>query len=169
LPDVSTHLLIGVSLALLLRRDGPKSEQMLIVIGAVIIDIERPVSWLLAGTPLDWVGLGAGFHSILGAVVLSYFTASLIFLENTPLWTRVGLTLVGCASHLLMDMLMYPWGELGVPLLYPLGTSFSFNLLWPDYPFYPLIGLAFLGLSIIYRQLTISEAPEKSKTVSAGV
>ena len=151
MPDVLTHLLVGVSLALLIRMDGPRSEQMLIVLGAVLIDIERPLSWMLADTPFYWIGLGSDFHSILGAVVLSYFAAACFDLENSIFRERFKLLLIGCASHLLLDMVMYPWAELGLQLLYPLKIRFSLHLLWPDFWFYPIFGCAFLLVVLCIR------------------
>jgi membrane-bound metal-dependent hydrolase YbcI (DUF457 family) len=153
MPDVLTHFLVGVALALLIRKDGPRSEQMLIVLGAVIIDIERPITWLLESTPFYWIGLTSAFHSILGAVILSYVGAACFDL-GTPFSGRFMLILYGCASHLLLDMMMYPWGELGVPLLYPLKLSFSFNLFWPDFCYFPLIGLALLATVFCIRILS---------------
>ena len=50
MPDVFTHLLVGASIALLVRKDGTRAERMLIVLGAVLIDIERTFSWLLTNT-----------------------------------------------------------------------------------------------------------------------
>ena len=143
-PDIFTHLLVGVSLSLLIRMKGPRSEQMLIVLGALLIDIERPFSWLLADTQFYWINLGAAFHSILGAVVLSYFAAACFNLENSAFQGRFKLVLIGCMNHLLLDMVMYPWGELGLQLLYPLKIRFSFHLLWPDFYFYPIFGGVFL-------------------------
>ena len=147
IPDVFTHLLVGISLALLIRKDGPRSEQMLIVLGAVLIDIERPISLLLADTPFYWIGLGSAFHSILGAIVLSYFAAACFDLKNSVFRERFKLLFIGCTSHLLLDMVMYPWAELGLQLLYPLKIRFSFHLLWPDFWLYPLFGAA--GLLIV--------------------
>ncbi len=158
MPDVTTHLLVGAALALLLRKDGPRSEQMLVIIGAVIIDAERPFSWLLRGTALEWVDLVSGFHSILGAVALAYVTAAFIAVDGTTTRSRFALVLIGCASHLIMDMMMYPWAELGIYVLYPLKVAFSFHLLWPDFAFYPLIGLAIFGLVALYRYPTIRQA-----------
>ncbi len=155
MPDVLTHLLVGVSLALLIRKDGPRSAQMLIVLGAVLIDIERPISWLLADTPLYWIGLGSAFHSILGAVVLSYFAAACFDFENSVFWKRFKLILIGCACHLLLDLVMYPWNELGLQLLYPLKIRFSFHLLWPDFWWYPLFGITILLLAISVRYLNL--------------
>jgi len=150
-PDVFTHLLVGISLALLIRTDGPRSEQMLIVLGAVLIDIERPLSWLLADTPFNWIGLGSAFHSILGAVVLSYFAAACFDLDNSDFKERFKLVLLGCGSHLLLDMVMYPWAELGLQLLYPLKISFSFHLLWPDFWLFPIFGGTVLSTVLCIR------------------
>lgn len=151
MPDILTHLLVGISIALLVRRDGPRSEQMLIVLGAVLIDIERPFAWLLSTTTLDWIDLSFAFHSILGAIVLSYFAGACFNLENSVLRKRAGLIFIGCASHLVLDMVMYPWSELGIPLLYPLRFPFSFHLLWPDFWFYPLFSCALLLVVLCIR------------------
>ncbi|MCK5264908.1 MAG: metal-dependent hydrolase [Candidatus Thorarchaeota archaeon] len=164
MPDVLTHLLVGVSLALLIRMDGPRFEQMLIVLGAVLIDIERPISWLLADTPLYWIGLGSAFHSILGAVVLSYFAAACFDLENSMFRERFKLVLIGCSSHLLLDMAMYPWAELGLQLLYPLKIRFSFHLLWPDFWWFPLIGVACLLGAFIIRYIIIFSSIVSTKS-----
>ena len=164
MPDVTIHLLVGAALALLLRKNGPRSEQMLIIIGAVIIDAERPFSWALQGTALEWVDLVSGFHSLLGAVALSFAVAAFILLDSTSHRGRFALVLVGCASHLVLDMMMYPWPELGIYLLYPLKIAFSFNLLWPDFALYPLIGLAILGAAALYRYPALKQtlrAPER--------
>jgi len=160
-PDVFTHLLVGCSLALLVRMDGPRSEQMLIVLGAVLIDIERPLSWLLADTPFYWIGLGSAFHSILGAVVLSYFAAACFNLEKSVFLERFKLLLIGCVSHLLLDMMMYPWSELGLQLMYPMNNRFSFHLLWPDFCCYPLFGIITLVLTICIRYLLSESLFEK--------
>ena len=153
MPDVLSHLLVGTSIALLVRRDDNRAVQMFVVLGSVLIDIERPVSWLLAGTPLEWIDLGSAFHSILGAVVLSCFAATCFSLDSINLKNRVILILIGCTSHLLLDLVMYPWAEVGIYLLYPLRIPFSFNLLWPDFPFYPIFGFEFLVLVLVIRFL----------------
>ncbi len=151
MPDVLTHLMVGASIALLVRRDDNRIEQMLIVLGALLIDIERPISWLLTGTFLEWIELGYAFHSILGAIVLSYFGAACFNLENTDFRNRAILIFIGCVSHLILDLVMYPWEEVGLYLLYPLKFPFSFNLLWPDFWFYPIIGIVFLFTAYITR------------------
>ncbi len=151
MPDVLTHVLFGISLALLVRRDDCRMEQMLIVVGAVIIDIERPVTWLLATTDFYWIGLTSGFHSILGALVLSYATASCFHLEQMPLLERFRLVLVGCASHLLLDMTMNPWSERGLYLFYPLRLPIDFGFFWSDFWGYPLFGLVALATALLMK------------------
>ena len=152
MPDVLTHLLVGASVALLVQRDGNRVEQALVILGAVIIDIERPVTWILSRLDFDWIGLTSAFHSILGAVVLSYFAAACFVLEDTPLRTRFGLIFLGCASHLFLDTIMYPWSELGIPFLYPLKLVFSFHFFWPDFWFYPLFGVIVLTTVLIVNR-----------------
>ena len=153
MPDVFTHLMVGTSVALLARRDDNRVEQMLIVLGSVLIDIERPVTWLLEGTPLKWIGLGSAFHSILGAVVLSYFAAVCFNLDGVEFKNRFLLILMGCASHLLLDLIMYPWVEIGLYILYPLKIPFSFNLLWPDFWLFPVFGFVIFLIAICFRYI----------------
>lgn len=157
MPDVLTHLLVGASVALLVRRDDNRAEQVMVILGAVIIDIERPVTWILSRIGLDWIGLTSTFHSILGAIVLSYFAAACFLIKNTPFKNRFMLILLGCVSHLLLDATMYPWAELGVPFFYPLKLNLSFHLFWPDFLWYPLVGLAFLLCTLCLRFLISNE------------
>ncbi len=153
MPDVLTHLLVGLTVALLFRRDGSKPEQMLIVLGSVLIDIERPFSWLLSSTEFYWLVPTSAFHSILGAVLLSYFAAAYFALEHTNSKERGKLILIGCLTHLLMDLTMYPWVESGLYLLYPLKITFSFNLFWSDFWWYPMFGVTSLLVAFGIRYL----------------
>ena len=153
MPDVLTHLLVGVSIALLVVRDDNRPEQMLIILGALLIDIERPITWLLTSMNIEWIGLTGAFHSLLGAVVLSYFAAACFDFESTGFQRRVFLIFLGCTSHLVLDLTMYPWEEVGLYLLYPLKIPFSFNLFWPDFQWYPLIGLLSFILAFTFRFL----------------
>ena len=149
MPDVFTHLMVGASLALLLRPRGSRAEQMLIILGAVLIDIERPVSLLLETVGFSWIGLVTAFHSILGAIVLSYFAATCFKMDGSSVKSRFILILIGCSSHLLLDMVMYPWAEHGLALFYPLMVRFSFHLVWPDFWLFPLFGAAALAVAIV--------------------
>ena len=151
MPDVLTHLMVGVSIALLVRRDDDRIEQMMIILGAVLIDIERPFSWILDATDLYWIELGPAFHSLVGAVMLSYFAAACFGTEQPAFNKRFILILIGCISHLLLDMIMYPWVEMGIFLLYPLKVAFSFHLFWPDFFLFPIIGFACIILALIIR------------------
>lgn len=165
MPDVSTHLLFGVSLALLLQRDDERPKQMLTILGAVLLDSERPLTWLLVNTEFYWIGLTSAFHSVLGVVVLSYFAACCVHLEGTGVRERFALVLIGCTSHLLLDMTMGLWVEPGLYLLYPLRVAFSFNLFWNDFWGYPLFGFATLLFSLAVRTLLSILEKNSSLTV----
>lgn len=89
MPDVFTHLLIGVSITLLVRKDGSRAERMQVVLGAVLMDFERPFSWLLANTEFYWIELCSAFHSIMGAVFFSYSAVACFNLEYTNFMERV--------------------------------------------------------------------------------
>ena len=156
MPDVLTHLLIGVSLAILIRPRGTRSEQMLIVLGALLPDIERPTTWLLEAIGLDWVGLGFAFHSILGTFVLSCVMANCFVLNDINFRCKFVFVFAGCMSHLFLDMMMYPWVEYGLYLLYPIRMAFSFHLLWPDFWWYPVIGLGCFLIALLIGFLIFS-------------
>ena len=151
MPDVLTHLLIGTSIALLVKRNDNRAEQMMIILGAILIDIERPFTWLLEGTQFEWLSLGSAFHSILGALVLSYFAAACFLIEDIDFRNRFLLILLGCVSHLLLDMVMYPWAEHGLFLLYPLKIAFSFHLVWPDFWLFPVYSCIFFLVVLFIR------------------
>jgi membrane-bound metal-dependent hydrolase YbcI (DUF457 family) len=153
MPDVLTHLLVGVSIALLVVRDDNRPKQMLIILGSVLIDAERPITWLLNWMNMDWIGLTDATHSLLGIVVLSYFAAACFNFKSTDFQRRWFLIFLGCTSHLLLDLTMYPWEEIGTYLLYPLKIANSFNLLWPDFWWYPIIGLSCVIISLVIRIL----------------
>lgn len=54
------------------------------------------------------IELGPAFHSILGDVVPFYSAAACSDLEYTSSMNRVKLILIGCTSHLLLNMAVYP-------------------------------------------------------------
>jgi hypothetical protein len=133
--------MIGLSTALILFPKARKEEWMLVVLGSILLDIERPLSILLRDSSLGWLELTEGTHSIIGALALSFFAASCFIHMNLDFTQRFRLVLLGCATHLIMDMTMWPWAEYGVKLLYPLRLPISFNLIWGDSVIYPLIGM----------------------------
>jgi hypothetical protein len=147
MPDVSTHFMFGIALAMLVCIRRSKEEGMLIVLGSVLIDIERPVSWILRGTVLEWITLSSGFHSILGAFSLAFFASSCFDSEMFGFWYRFKLIFIGCIEHLVLDMIMFPWAEHGLYLLYPIKIPFAFHIFWSDYSGYPLLGFIALAVS----------------------
>ena len=155
MPDVFTHLMVGASIALLTQRKEDKIEQVLIILGSVLIDIERPLTWLLNTTELYWIEFGAAFHSIIGAFVLSFFAAACFGMDRPPFDKRFKLVVIGSISHLILDMTMYPWMEMGIYLLYPLEVPVSFHLFWPDFCLLPILGMSLLLVSIIVKSLVL--------------
>ena len=148
MPDVLTHLLIGISIAILIRPKGTRAEQMLIILGALLPDVERPVTWILNGIGFDWVGLSPAFHSVLGITVLSYIIAACFVLDGVSFNSKFTLVFIGSISHLFLDMVMYPWAEHGLYLFYPIRLAFSFHLFWPDFWWYPLFGFLFFLVTL---------------------
>ena len=149
MPDVSTHLMFGIALGIFVYLRRSREEAMLVVLGSVLIDIERPFTWILQRSPYSWIGLTSAFHSILGAVVLSYFASCCILSDQHDFWLRFKLLLLGCIEHLLLDMTMHPWEEFGVLLLYPLRIPFAFRIFWSDYLWFPIYGIIALSISIL--------------------
>ncbi len=147
-PDVLTHLLFGMSLAFVLYGVRLTEKSVLIMLGSILIDIERPLTWILMNTDLYWLDLKLATHSILGAIVLAFFAASCFNSSRIEHVSRFKLVLAGCILHLVLDMTMYPWEEIGLYLLYPLKIPFSFNIVWSDFAYFPLLGIAALLIAI---------------------
>ena len=76
MPDVSTHLMCGIALTILVCHDKSRKEGFLVVIGSVLVDIERPLSWISKYLGFEGISLYTGFHSFLGVLALSFFAAS---------------------------------------------------------------------------------------------
>ncbi|MGV9169883.1 MAG: metal-dependent hydrolase [Promethearchaeia archaeon] len=149
--DVTTHLLFGVSAALIVCRNRTREEAMLLILGSVAVDSERPLSLLLnyLGYNHDFT---AAFHSLLGIVVISYAAATAFHIEHTDFASRFKLILSGTIVHLLLDLTMHPWLERGL-YLYPLKVPYSFGLVWSDFPYFPLFGLLALAIALVIRTI----------------
>ncbi len=101
--------------------------------------------------------LSQPFHSLLGIFLLSIFISSL-FTKDNMLSTFL-LLFVGGFIHLLLDMLMWPWGG-GYSLLFPLlGTNYNygFGLIWPGNTTLPVILSIPTIFLLIYNQIKIKK------------
>ena len=160
MPDVFTHLMFGLAAAILWK---PKfrEEGVLLVLGSLLIDIERPVSLLMRAVGVNW-SLTGGFHSILAALCLAYSAALLIEVKEIKLQRRFTIVFIGCLLHLLADLSMYKWEERGFYLLYPLKIPFSFHLVWSGFYWFPAIGILAVASALLIRVLIrkMSEKPE---------
>ena len=148
MPDLLTHVLFGISLGLVLVGDGDRKRILLVTVGSILSDIDRPIGWLFEFFGVRIIGLTESFHSLLGAVLLT-FAASCLFIDSELDRVEIfKLLFIGEISHILLDMTMFPWAEMGIFLLYPLRIPFSFHLFWSDYWYYPLFGFAALGVAL---------------------
>ena len=81
MPDLLTHLFLGLSLALILRLEAWE-DRYLIVVGSVAIDIERPFTLLVDKFDLQILGLAIPFHSLFGSLFLSLLISSFFDLKD---------------------------------------------------------------------------------------
>ncbi|MFX0091637.1 MAG: hypothetical protein ACFFBD_07725 [Candidatus Hodarchaeota archaeon] len=138
MPDFLTHLMFGTALALVWRPQN-REEGMLIILGAVLIDIERPFTLLLMNIPdLYWLSLVLPFHSPLSSLCLAFAASSCFKMDQADFWSRFKLIEGGCVLHLCLDYTMYVWEEMGFFPLYPIKIPFSFHLVWPGFFWAPL-------------------------------
>ncbi len=149
MPDVFTHLMFGLAAAILWK---PKfrEEGVLIILGSLLIDIERPFSLILLSLGSKWT-LTGGFHSIIAALCLAYSAALMIEVKEIKLKRRFSIIFIGCLLHLLADLSMYKWEERGFYLLYPLKIPFSFHLVWSGFYWFPIVGILAVSLALLAR------------------
>ncbi|MHA1911562.1 MAG: metal-dependent hydrolase [Candidatus Kariarchaeaceae archaeon] len=149
MPDVFTHLMLGLSIVILWK---PKfrEEGVLLILGSLLIDIERPISLIMLAFEVDWA-LTSGFHSLIGALCLAYCAALVIEVEEIKLKRRFVIVLIGCIVHLLADLTMYTWEERGFYLLYPLKIPFSFHIVWSGFLWFPVIGILAVVVALLIR------------------
>ncbi|MFW9851117.1 MAG: metal-dependent hydrolase [Candidatus Thorarchaeota archaeon] len=166
IPDIFTHIMIGLSIGLIIEREYNHESFLMLALGSIIIDIERPFVWVIDWLNLPLYGLTSGFHSILGALVLCYVVTNLFHGDGIELRNRYVLLLIGAVSHLILDMTMYPWEERGIFLLYPIRIAFSFNLFWTDYFLYPLYGIITLGIAFALHKIRESMLNHRDDTFS---
>jgi len=168
-PDLLTHVLFGISIGLLVKKPVNRETILLVSLGSIVIDIERPIGWLAEFMGLDAVGLTAGFHSLLGAVVLSFAAASAFENTESDRGLCFRMILLGALTHLFLDMTMGPWEEYGVYLFYPLTIPFSFHLFWSDYAWYPVFGIIALCVVLLYLVITHELKPNLSRRKDWGL
>jgi hypothetical protein len=149
MPDVSTHLMFGLALGLIVSLYRSREEAMLVVLGALLPDVERPLTWVLLITGYDVIHLTSATHSIMGALMLSFFASSCFNWKDVDFQARFKLILLGSTEHLILDLTMHPWAENGLYLFYPLKIPLSFGFVWSDYLWFPLYGIIALAVASI--------------------
>ncbi|MFX1449697.1 MAG: metal-dependent hydrolase [Promethearchaeota archaeon] len=158
IPDWLTHIgviyLIIWSLSKIEKFDLKcRKYYIFFLIGGVMPDLERILA-LVAEFIGEYqlkeffsVVFTSGFHTILGVVCVSFAMVSFFPNENTKLvFTSF---LLGGLTHLLLDLIMWPWPNMGLVLFYPFFTgpraTFSFHLVWPG----GFIALIIISVSVV--------------------
>jgi membrane-bound metal-dependent hydrolase YbcI (DUF457 family) len=125
-------------------------ERGLLLIGAIMVDIERPFSLLVEFLGLNFLKLTRPFHSLLGVFLLSLTFREFFDSSDISQKKQFALIFIGGCLHLLLDMTLLPWQGKGVYLLYPLQISFNFDLFWPGSIVYPFLALLICLISLIW-------------------
>jgi len=157
IPDWISHLCFTYILSRVIRLDI--KTRPIFLIGALLPDFERFMTLLSR-----YIGsqsaeqffirmLSQPFHSLLGIFLLSIFIST--FFTKEKMRPTFLLLFVGGLTHILLDMLMWPWGG-GYSLLFPLlGTNYKygFGLIWPGNTTLPVILSITTIFLLIYNQI----------------
>ena len=149
MPDVTTHLLFGISAALLVCRNRLREEDVLLRLGSLLIYTECPVSILLKALSYTYHDLTAAFHSLLSIIAIPYAGATAFQMEDVDFVSHFKLLLMRAILHLCLDLTLHPWPGHGLYLVYPLKISYSFGLVWSDYPYFPLFALLAFAIAFL--------------------
>lgn len=138
MPDWIAHLCVAYLLILLL---GIKKYRSLVFVGAVLPDLMK-VHLLFRSSAGYYPAANffAPFHTAAGVLLTGALIAS--FLEGIEWKKGYALILLGAASHLVLDSLLYPYGR-DMWYTWPLWLGCTnWGFIWSD-SFYPaIIGLA---------------------------
>ncbi len=159
MPDLMTHLIIGLILAELFSI----RKKSLILLGAIAPDIlskipliffylgiSLPISFIPFHTPFMWFLL-----SILIAPLFRYDKLKTILLIN-----------IGSMSHFLFDLTMKHFTVVGSRLFFPFSNiNYTLNWIWPEQSIYILIGSLILYLIIRYVKKSIIIARKDTNNV----
>ena len=145
MPDLLTHLLIGLILAELFN----VKKKSLIILGAIAPDILSKISllyfYLVIEAPISF----NLFHTPFMILLISILIAPLFRYDK---FKTIILINIGAISHFLFDLTMKHFTVVGTRLFYPItNANYTFNLIWPEKSFYILIGslLIYIFIRII--------------------
>lgn len=128
MPDWITHIAVAYLITLLF---GIRRYRSLVLFGALIPDISKSfIPFLILG--FDDGNLNnffAPFHTVFGVLLTSALTSTFFKLQ----WRRACfLILIGAGSHLLLDILVWPYGS-KIWSFWPLLTiQGEVGFIWPD-------------------------------------
>jgi|SRR3989338_1225568 len=132
MPDLMSHLLIGLILAELLNT----KKKSLVVLGALMPDLISKIHLVYFYFGFPHSISFYNFHTPLMAFLLSVLIAPLF--EYSSLRTVFYFN-IGSISHFLSDLTMKHFTLTGTPLFFPfLRHGYTLNLVWPEQSIYIL-------------------------------
>jgi hypothetical protein len=149
-PDWITHIAVAYSLALLVNI----KRRELVVLGALLPDLFKiflPLGTIFGFGNDNFLGnYFAPFHTVLGVTL----TASLLSTFFKDSLRILPLFVLGAASHLFLDSLLYPFGKT-IWFFWPFFTFDAGGFLWPDSLFTPLIAISVCLSFVLWRRREI--------------
>ncbi|MHA1144552.1 MAG: metal-dependent hydrolase [Candidatus Helarchaeota archaeon] len=175
MPDWVAHICISFIIIWVLGKTRLNSHRgyfNLFMLGSVMPDLERPLSYLFSfvfeNVPflhgIFYSTFCSLFHTLVGVFIISLVLTSFFPDDNAKL---VYFSFaIGGVLHLLLDSIMWPWPGMGIQWFWPIPWRFSFLLVWPGDPF-PLIisgtiALILIGVDlIVFKRFYIYDLSDK--------
>ena len=151
MPDLMSHLLIGLILAELFRI----RKKSLVVLGAIAPDLLGKVHLIYFYLKLPPVISFVSFHTPVIVFLISILIAPL-FIHNK--FKTVLFFNIGAMSHFLSDLTMKHFTIRGSRLFFPFSSdNYSLGLVWPEDSIFILIGclLIYLIIKIFKKDINI--------------
>lgn len=132
MPDWITHL--GTTWILCRLAGIKQKERSIMLLGSLLPDLYKiaTIYHLVTGSsPQLLYRFFKGVPTPLGSLLLAGMVASFFEKEN---YKKIFAFLFAAASfHLLLDSLMYPWGDQGIRIFWPISNEkVGFGLFWPN-------------------------------------
>lgn len=146
MPDLMSHLIIGLILAELLSI----RKKSLVILGALMPDVLSKLFLVYVYFNIPPVVSFVPFHTPFMMLLLSILIAPLF--NHNKIKTLLFINL-GSISHFLSDMTMKHFGVIGSRLLFPFSLeNYTLNLIWPNNSFYILMLTLLIYLVIVFTK-----------------
>ncbi|MHA1270375.1 MAG: hypothetical protein ACTSPY_11350 [Candidatus Helarchaeota archaeon] len=151
MPDWVAHICVAYIVIWIVSKtkfdNAFKKYYSIFILGNLLPDLQKPFDYLIrylfanqqAALDFWYTIISSMFHTIIGVSIISLFLSSFFTKDD---WKKIWVVFfLGGIGHLLLDMVMYPWIGLGIPLFDPIPIDqplFSWHLVWPG-SFLPMI------------------------------